>query len=159
MDKKIYRIYDVIKANGAWTNRRVFERWLLYVVIAILAAWFASVFSKSESDTTIALMICCGLWAVHFFFGLMSAMTAVASVIFICSDGTLCIRLMGLRKFIRFEEMENVTVQRNGNKWLLDNGSEQLELPVSAFPQLDIELPKLMLAAKNNPTIYREYPL
>jgi hypothetical protein len=80
-------------------------------------------------------------------------------VIFICSDGTLCIRLIGLKKNIHFDDMEHVIVQRKDDNWLLDNGTEQVELPTSAFPRLASELPKLMLSAKNNPTIYREYPL
>jgi len=159
MEKEIYKIHDVIKANSAWTNRRVLLRWFLYLVIAVLCAWGASTFCKTERGTSIGLVICCGIWTILFFCGLMTAMSAVASVIFVCSDGTLCIRLMGFRKFIRFEDMEKVTVPREGNKWVLDNGNEQVELPVAAFPQLDTELPKLMLSAKNNPTIYREYPL
>ena len=159
MGKKIYRIFDVIKANPAWTHRRVFLRWFLYLVIAIVAAWAAATFCKTEKETTFALVICCCLWAVLFFKGLAIAMTAVASVIFICSDGTLCIRLIGLKKNIHFDDMENVTVKRDDNTWVLDNGSEQVELPVSAFPKLASELPKLMREAKNNPTIYREYPL
>ena len=159
MGKKLYKIFDVIKANPAWTHRRVFLAWFIYLVMAVFAAWAAATLCKSEKETTFALVVCCCLWMVLFTRGLMVAMTAVASVIFICTDGTLCIRLMRSKKNIRFDDMENVTVQRNDNTWLLDNGSEQVELPVSAFPQLDTELPKLMREAKNNPTIYREYPL
>ena len=159
MAKKIYRIFDVIKANPSWTHRRVFLHWFFYLVMAVIAAWAAATFSKSQKETTFALVICCCLWMVLFTRGLMVAMTAVASVIFICSDGTLCIRLMRMKTNIHFDDMENVTVKRNENTWVLDNGTEQVELPVSAFPQLDTELPKLMREAKNNPTIYREYPL
>lgn len=159
MEKKTYRIHDVIKASPAWTNRRVLLHWLRYAVIAIFAAWAASTFCKTQKETTFALIVCCCLWAVLFFKGLSAAMTAVASVIFICTDGTLCIRLIGLKKNIHFDDMEHVIVQRKDDNWLLDNGTEQVELPTSAFPRLASELPKLMLSAKNNPTIYREYPL
>lgn len=155
------KIHNAIVADRKWVRMRIISNSLLSILLGFSITYACARLSGSwgENSHTILLVICCALWLLMFTRGMTYAVSAIGSSILVCVDGTVCVRFVRERFVMQFDAApspDDITL--DNTFWRIeDSKGNSIEVPVGAFPELNLRLPQYIEKALANPGDYREY--
>jgi len=155
------KIHQVITSDAAWRHRASVWGWAKAVLVSCILAFIVSRFSNGPKETLLGMIVCCAFWVIFLGRMMVFTMKLAAASIFVCVDGSVFIMDIKQKIHLKFQSPDDIPkITGDNENWLIaDSLGNSVSLSKKAYPKLDMELPKAMLSAAANPTLYREAEL